>query len=148
VAGVGTVGAVVLAVLGALIGGSAGLTRCKQEDRLRARRALTLPAAAVGGAALGFMVSVAASRFELRYDMHRIVFEGGQSRVEDLQHPRGQLRVWLFGRKTHDEDGPREEMIARHNRLCWAIPLAFLASGATLGLFLGFQLQRLADRRA
>jgi hypothetical protein len=131
------IGTIMLAMVGALIGGMVGLAWCKPEDRARAGRKVALLANILVGGLVGLGVCAIGLSSQLRYQTEIHFVADGQTRIEPPRDPNGYLRVWLFGHQVHEEVGPREEMIVWHRRLNWFILIAFITAGASLGLLLG-----------
>jgi hypothetical protein len=104
---VGTVGTIVLAMVGALIGSIAGLAWCKPETRELARRNVALLAKVLVGGMVGLAICMVGLSSELRYQNERIVFVDGQARTEPPSDPNGYLLVSLFGYQVYEDSGPR-----------------------------------------
>jgi hypothetical protein len=137
-----------MALVGALVGSSAGLVWVKPENRERATRNVAVLARLLGGAIIGLGVGMIGVSSQLRYEVERIRFEGKEKRIEPPRDPNGYLRVWLFGQPVYDEAGPREQMIVWHRQLNWFILIAFGAGGAFLGALLGLLPRRQTGKKA
>jgi hypothetical protein len=146
VSSVGTVGTIVVALAGALIGSTSAVKSLGGEQKLRAQRALGPIALVVGGGLLGFMICVFAYRDEVRYEIPYQVSHGGRTWIEPPRDPNGYVRIWLFGYQIREDSGPREEMMTSVQRWKWSIVTAFMVAGAGLSLLVGLPLQRFTKR--